>query len=755
MKLKDVLLILNLIVLGTIIAIAVFIFQIGNRSRAVKCTSQVNLPALLPQKEHFGSSDNPVETEVDGFRVIAYRSLGSDTTTDRLPIFKFGDLAKRAQEYKLANKETEVNLDFAIYQLNCGLWIGTDPTSDNYGKVTFADCLGKSPSACANACDKLIYTLVTAAQAGVNVRIVYQNPCNEGTTSDSYSYWSNGDEIYKYLLIHTSFLKELGANQGNGTLQVRRAFWSSNPCDPGQMHNKFMVVSHYKGDSEDYLNTTYTSTSNCTDLHGGGKGVQSGIVVNGNEGLYKSYRKYFDLIWENCVAIEDLEINELPKDHHGGGSVPSDDYVGEWYHDKGYTFDSTIVNSTRTSHKTVLSTDEYFENFHNAVRACHESDSNCSCNCPEQVLIDPDYRGGACVDLLPKVFDNDHCDNYYQKDARDSQGDALKDALCINGEGQICSADYGTTIPQVISGISDGGGACGDLAQNVSEDGQCDYYYQKDALNSRGDALKDAWCTKVAKGQTCSADYQVDDNGDIIDDPTVQQTAPIATCIYSEDYGGHSITSNGKGSEYCKQCIINGQFCTTNTDCCSNSCVNGACASGDAADAPSGLNYISESISAYFYPMSEAVCKLDDLWNVNQNGIAKIASFDIIEWTNICYRWDTTGDSTNFSNKLLDSISQASSTPASAVQVGNSDDTIWTKFAKIGDIRDQTDSTPFIHAKDFTVKTSEGDEYVLTGSTNIEYYGVCSKGNNEIMIKSPVLFDFFQYTQSKAGRPTP
>ena len=672
MKLKDVLLILNLIVFGTIIAIAVYIFQIGNRSRAVKCTSQVNLPALLPQKEHFGSSDNVVETEVDGFRVKAYRSLGKGTTTDRLPIFKFGDLAKRAQEYKLANKETEVNLDFAIYELNCGLWIGTDTTSDNYGKVTFDDCLGKAPL---SGADKLIFTLVTAAQAGVNVRIVYQNPCYEGTTSESYSVWSNGDEIYKYLLIHTSFLKDLGANQGNGTLQVRRAFWNVNPCDPGQMHNKFMVVSHYKGDSgdDDYLNTTYTSTSNCTNSHGGGKGVQSGVMVNGNEGLYKSYRKYFDLIWENCVAIEDLEINELPRDHHGAGSVPSDDYVGNWYHNKGYTFNSAPPDtSTRTSAKTVLSTDEYFENFHNAVRACHESDSSCSCNCPEQVV--------------------------------------------------------------------DGGGACADLTQNVFEDGQCDYYYQKDAQDSRGGPLDDAWCMQGTA--TCSADYN--------------NTTPIPTkpfCIYSACCGGEC---ESNCSEYCKQCIKNEQICTTNTDCCSNSCVNGACASGDAADAPSGLNYISESISAYFYPMSEAVCEKDsDLWNVNQNGIAKIASFDITEWTNICYRWDTTGDSTNFSNKLLDSISKASSTPASAVQVGNSDDTIWTKFAEIGDIRSKSDSDPFIHAKDFTVKTSEGDEYVLTGSTNIEYYGVCSKGNNEIMIKSSDLFDFFQSTQSKAGRPTP
>ena len=54
--------------------------------------------------------------------------------------------------------------------------------------------------------------------------------------------------------------------------------------------------------------------------------------------------------------------------------------------------------------------------------------------------------------------------------------------------------------------VTDGGGECADLPEDVYNNNLCYLYYQKDAVNSRGTGVDDGWC-KQGADQMCAADY--------------------------------------------------------------------------------------------------------------------------------------------------------------------------------------------------------------------------------------------------------
>lgn len=226
---------------------------------------------------------------------------------DKTVLFKYGELVERAKQYKLSIKDTaddhEVYVYFAVYKLALNVWTCVDPTRSTYG-TTYgwgSGCTGEGD-------DKLIYKFVDAARAGVQVRIVFHNP-------DGIPARGSSDEpdskIWDYLTTDVSSLPS--------TFQIHRADWKSGTTS-GQMHNKFLLVSHHKTPNymiQDnsfitrFTHSTYVTTQN-VDYYGSDTGssntdlhlddyVQTGVLVRNDEDLYNHYVKYFETIWEHTL----------------------------------------------------------------------------------------------------------------------------------------------------------------------------------------------------------------------------------------------------------------------------------------------------------------------------------------------------------------------------------------------------------------------------------------------------------------------
>lgn len=229
----------------------------------------------------------PIYFDVGGVksRVKIYSYKGGETKNH--VVFKYGDLVQRAIQQKHDYPERDVEICFAIYKIERDTWIGFSPGTPEYGKVNGKAFGGEKA-------DKLIYLLVQAARKRVYVRFVYHNPEDENNKIASYlEQFRDEDTTMKYLTVH-------------------RANWPDGG-NSGQQHNKFMLLNFYSGDKENaqgkkitIKSSVYVATAN-VDKHENyqpeHKLVQSGVLVNGINGLYKAYRNYFKIILQNTNSI--------------------------------------------------------------------------------------------------------------------------------------------------------------------------------------------------------------------------------------------------------------------------------------------------------------------------------------------------------------------------------------------------------------------------------------------------------------------
>jgi len=138
------------------------------------------------------------------------------------------------------------------------------------------------------------------------------------------------DKIWDYLSNKVSSLP--------ATFQIHRADWKEGRTY-GQMHNKFLLVSHHKAPDgmmqvtsqtlttpfsmrqiTEYTHSTYVTSQNVdefgsdsgsanTDLHLKSY-VQNGVLVRGNEGLYNQYVKYFGALWNHTLPPAEVDGEE-------------------------------------------------------------------------------------------------------------------------------------------------------------------------------------------------------------------------------------------------------------------------------------------------------------------------------------------------------------------------------------------------------------------------------------------------------------
>jgi len=245
---------------------------------------------------------------------------------DKTVLFKYGELVERATQYKLSIKDTAadhpVHLYFAIYKLALNVWTCVDPSRPTYGTTSgwSSGCTGEGDS-------KLIYKFVVAARAGVEVRVVFHNP--DGVTARGASSAAE-HKIWDYLTTRVSSLPP--------TFQIHRADWKDGGTY-GQMHNKFLLVSHHRTPNDmlqvhprtdtapfsmtqinRYTHSTYVTSQN-VDAYGSDSGskntdlhlkdyVQTGVLVRGNEGLYSQYVKYFQAIWNHTLPAGEVKGEE-------------------------------------------------------------------------------------------------------------------------------------------------------------------------------------------------------------------------------------------------------------------------------------------------------------------------------------------------------------------------------------------------------------------------------------------------------------
>ena len=226
--------------------------------------------------------------------------------TKNSPVFKYGDLLNRAISYKNAHPQTDVQVKFAMYKIGFNSYVGFNPADPSYGYVKGNDHGGDSS-------EKLIYSIVKAALNQVQVDFVYQFDVSE--------------RVFNYI---NGFMEDPcltdPAKKVKDYLKIRKVDWGTAAYQ--QMHAKFMTVSHYTGDTEDVLNTVFSTTGNVDD-HGndgipsGKDWVQSGILINGHAELMASFNKYFKLIFDNNA--NQTNFHTAVRAMHSSNSLNYDD----------------------------------------------------------------------------------------------------------------------------------------------------------------------------------------------------------------------------------------------------------------------------------------------------------------------------------------------------------------------------------------------------------------------------------------------
>lgn len=243
--------------------------------------------------------------------------------TDAHVTFKYGDLinrAIRAKESLPEDNEEPVEIYFAIYKLARDVYIGINPNDkSSYGTVAGKD-YGKDST------EKLVYSIIKAAKAGVKVYLLLQK--GESSQKDT-------DAITNYLNDEDNWDGEYLSKRVN--LSIILLKWGDDSDD--QMHNKFMLLSHVKGDSgKVYKNCVYTSTANVDtwgDYNPDKKYYQSGVTVYDHGPLYQHYKNYFNIIRIHANKDQEGFAKEVIRRHREGSLnyVNQDDpYISAYFY---------------------------------------------------------------------------------------------------------------------------------------------------------------------------------------------------------------------------------------------------------------------------------------------------------------------------------------------------------------------------------------------------------------------------------------
>ena len=283
-------------------------FDIENGSQAEnkgpKITDSDDLHSKIIDFKSYPETKSNVASKISSSKSIGSsqvkiysRDIGE---TENHVVFKYGDLINRAISYKENNPSTDVNIKFAIYKIGDKSYVVFDPNNTKYGGVYGNDEAG-------SASEKLIFSLVKAARRKVNIDFIYHkdnlddsNACKANRSDNVWNYLTSRIESTDSTDVDVPGSRELVSNY----LSVTRMDWEYSAHE--QMHCKFITVSHYDDGGSGKLNTVYVSTSNVDDHDGAlpdnKDWVQSGTLVNGNEGLFDAHNSYFDIIKNNYTS---------------------------------------------------------------------------------------------------------------------------------------------------------------------------------------------------------------------------------------------------------------------------------------------------------------------------------------------------------------------------------------------------------------------------------------------------------------------
>ncbi len=270
------------------------------RERDSKSNNGFKSPTLTAS----GSTDGPVWVQVGekAVRASFYSNrLGgkSEIMRRNATVGAYGALIRNAIDYKRDNPGAKVEIRFAVYKMDLDLFIGRLAGSDEY------DCWSNRSSECLDS-ERLALSLTRAAQEGISVKLIWQNPgVDDGL-----------EEFFK----RTSDMENL---------QRRRVYWLLGNTK-GQQHNKFMLVSHYRDDDLDFKDTVYVSTANTDYIDFS----NTGLLIDNNTGLYLAYLRYFEKIFDSAHKFNDPKLNResfwgqvrTGSDPHDSEPTPFADY---------------------------------------------------------------------------------------------------------------------------------------------------------------------------------------------------------------------------------------------------------------------------------------------------------------------------------------------------------------------------------------------------------------------------------------------
>ncbi|WP_299671948.1 hypothetical protein [uncultured Polaribacter sp.] len=249
--------------------------------------NKTNVASKVSSSKNVGSSQVKIYS----------RNIGD---TENHVVFKYGDLINRAISYKESNPDTDVRIKFAIYKIGDKSFVVFDPNHSKYGGVYGNDEAGA-------ASEKLIFSLVKAARRKVHIDFIYHrdildntNACKADRSDNIWNYLMSRIEATDYTDVDVSGTRELVSNY----LSVTRMDWQNSARE--QMHCKFMIISHYDDGANGKFNSVYVATSNVDDHDGAipykKDWVHSGVLINGNSGLYEAHNNYFSIIKNNSTS---------------------------------------------------------------------------------------------------------------------------------------------------------------------------------------------------------------------------------------------------------------------------------------------------------------------------------------------------------------------------------------------------------------------------------------------------------------------
>ncbi len=250
-------------------------------------TYHTNLVSAASVVKDFKFHDENYDRDV---KVEIYERASGES--EHNPVFAICELVNQSIDYRKEHPEqTDMTIDCSFYRVERDTACYYKKGDKNYGKMTVL----KNQDYTDN-CERVLYSFIKAAKYGIYTKIMWHIAVlKDGTkVADYFNDYMDESCIFD------------STKQVKDFLEIRCSTWEN--AGISQMHNKQLLVSHYKDyDGKEYQDTIFTSTSNI-DYYSATNNLpisykdwsHTGFTVSNHPYVYGSNKRYFDVCFDNA-----------------------------------------------------------------------------------------------------------------------------------------------------------------------------------------------------------------------------------------------------------------------------------------------------------------------------------------------------------------------------------------------------------------------------------------------------------------------